>query len=134
MAKQVIIKMVDDLDGKSVAEETVEYSLDGTNYEIDLSSKNAEKLRKEIGVWIESSRKVGGRFKGRRPTKSSDDLQAIRDWANEQGMKVSSRGRISGEIISAYNNRSGKKTNEERTKAAMAKLKPVDAPEFSESK
>lgn len=134
MAKQVTVNMVDDLDGKTPADETIEFSLDGTSYEIDLSTKNADKLRKDFTVWIDSARKVSGRFKGRRPAKSGDDLQAIRDWANEQGMKVSSRGRISGEIISAYHNRSGKKTNEERTKAAMAKLKPVDAPEFSESK
>ncbi|HRA46360.1 MAG TPA: Lsr2 family protein, partial [Phycicoccus sp.] len=44
MAKKVTISLVDDID-KSDAAETVSFSLDGVNYEIDLSSDNAGKLR-----------------------------------------------------------------------------------------
>ena len=40
MAKETVIKLVDDLDG-GVAHETVWFGLDGQTYEIDLSSKNA---------------------------------------------------------------------------------------------
>ena len=45
MAKKVTVSFVDDLDGKTAADETVAFTLDGVAYEIDLSTKNAEKLR-----------------------------------------------------------------------------------------
>jgi hypothetical protein len=44
MAQRVITQLVDDIDGKEIAEgagETVSFALDGVSYEIDLSSKNA---------------------------------------------------------------------------------------------
>ena len=47
MAKQIIHKLVDDLDGGD-ADETVKFSLDGVQYEIDLSKKNADKMRNAV--------------------------------------------------------------------------------------
>jgi hypothetical protein len=44
VAQEVKIILVDDLDGGS-ADETVRFALDAINYEIDLSSNNAEALR-----------------------------------------------------------------------------------------
>ena len=44
MAQKVLVSLVDDLDG-SEADETVEFGLDGINYQIDLSTENAEELR-----------------------------------------------------------------------------------------
>ena len=40
MAQKVFVSLVDDIDG-SEADETVEFGLDGVNYEIDLSAENA---------------------------------------------------------------------------------------------
>ena len=48
MAQKVQVLLVDDLDG-SEATETVAFGLDGASYEIDLSTGNAGKLRKEVG-------------------------------------------------------------------------------------
>lgn len=45
MAKKVTVTLVDDFDGSGAADETVEFGLDGVTYEIDLSTKNATKLR-----------------------------------------------------------------------------------------
>lgn len=141
MARQVNVTLVDDLDGKSLAQETVEFTVDGVCYEIDLCNKNADKLRKELEPWIGSARKVTGRFKGRRPAVagSREDLSAVRQWASENGMSVSSRGRIPGEIITAYHNRNSGtvKSDKQRTAAALAKVTPIDAadsPEFSAAK
>ncbi len=47
MAKKVTVTLVDDVDGEAAADESVEFSIDGVTYEIDLSSKNAEKLRNQ---------------------------------------------------------------------------------------
>nr|HRD13160.1 Lsr2 family protein [Mycobacterium sp.] len=65
MAKKVTVTLVDDFDGEGPADETVEFSIDGVNYEIDLSSKNAQKLRNDLKGWVEASRRVGGRRRGR---------------------------------------------------------------------
>ena len=43
MARKVEVQLIDDLDG-SKAEESIKFALDGINYEIDLSKKNATKL------------------------------------------------------------------------------------------
>ena len=64
MAKKVTVTLVDDFDGEGAADETVEFGLDGVSYEIDLSAKNAAKLRNELKPWLEAGRRVGGRFLG----------------------------------------------------------------------
>jgi hypothetical protein len=65
MAKKVTVTLVDDFDGEGAADETVEFGLDGVSYEIDLSSKNAAKLRNELKQWVDAGRRVGGRRRGR---------------------------------------------------------------------
>ncbi|WP_407661760.1 histone-like nucleoid-structuring protein Lsr2 [Mycolicibacterium neworleansense] len=64
MAKKVTVTLVDDFDGEATADETVEFGLDGVTYEIDLSSKNATKLRNDLKQWVEAGRRVGGRRRG----------------------------------------------------------------------
>ncbi|MDO3103877.1 histone-like nucleoid-structuring protein Lsr2 [Mycobacteroides abscessus] len=109
MAKKVTVTLVDDVDGEAAADESVEFGLDGITYEIDLSSKNAEKLREQLSTWVEHARKVGGRRRGslgsgRRPP-SIDRAQssAIREWASKNGHAISTRGRIPAEVIDAFN-------------------------------
>ena len=43
------VRLVDDLDGEA-ADETVEFGIDGKNYEIDLSKENAGRLRDVYGT------------------------------------------------------------------------------------
>jgi Lsr2 len=45
MAQKTVVSLIDDLDGESEADETVEYALDGVTYEIDLTNEHAETLR-----------------------------------------------------------------------------------------
>jgi hypothetical protein len=111
MAQKVTVTLVDDLDG-SVAEETVEFGLDGASYIIDLSSDNAGRLREALEEYVDHARRAGGRRRapgrqlaGRAARPASADReqnQAIRDWARKQGMKVSDRGRIPAEVLDAY--------------------------------
>lgn len=109
MAQRVVTELTDDLDGTTIengAGETVTFALDGTSYEIDLSAKNAEKLRKAFQTYIDGGRKVGGGSsrRGRQAaTKSSAaDAKAIRAWAVEQGIEMSARGRIPSEVAEQY--------------------------------
>lgn len=110
MAKKVTVTLVDDFDGEGPADETVEFSIDGVSYEIDLASRNARKLREEFKPWIEAGRRVGGRRRGRtggapgrgRASIDREQSAAIREWARRNGHKVSTRGRIPAEIIEAF--------------------------------
>ncbi|MCM6774242.1 Lsr2 family protein [Nocardia sp. CDC159] len=106
MAKKVTVTLVDDYDGKSKADETVQFSIDGVAYEIDLSTLNAGKLRGALEPWTEKARKVGRLKAGgtARPKTAADREQtvAIREWAKKHGYNVSARGRISSEVVSAY--------------------------------
>jgi len=112
MAKKVTVTLVDDFDGEGPADETVEFSIDGVSYEIDLSAKNAKKLRDDLKQWTEAGRRVGGRRRGRsagptgratgRGSIDREQSAAIRDWARRNGHKVSTRGRIPAEVIEAF--------------------------------
>jgi hypothetical protein len=98
MASKTITELVDDIDGGQAAE-TVSFGLDGVGYEIDLSDKNAAKLRKVLDQYVTAARRVGGRRK--RPA-SSDYTADVRAWAQKNGYEIAERGRISKEIRDAY--------------------------------
>jgi predicted Rdx family selenoprotein len=108
MAQRVITELVDDLDGTALAEgkgETVAFSIDGVEYNIDLSDKNAAKLRKAVQPYIDAGRKVGGQTRRRRSGSkgsSNGDAQAIREWAAENGIELSARGRIPAGVMEQY--------------------------------
>ncbi|WP_033289061.1 histone-like nucleoid-structuring protein Lsr2 [Amycolatopsis jejuensis] len=107
MAQKVLVEMVDDLDGTD-ASQTVPFGLDGVQYEIDLSDANAAALRDEFATFIAAARRVGGRkttVRGASTAPTAEDRErskAIRAWAVDNGWAVAERGRIPGEVVSAY--------------------------------
>ena len=111
MAKQTIVTLVDDLDG-SEAEEQIEFGVDGKSYEIDLSASNSQKLRDALAPFVAAARRAGGSSRRRsggsapaRPVVDREQNQAIREWAQQQGMKISERGRIPASVLEAYHQR-----------------------------
>lgn len=60
MAQKVEVQLVDDVDG-SEASQTVRFGLDGREYEIDLSDKNADELRASVAQFVNVARRTGGR-------------------------------------------------------------------------
>jgi hypothetical protein len=105
MARRTVVMLTDDLDG-SDATETVRFGLDGRDYEVDLSKKNAKSLRDGLKRYVEVGRKTGGRRTSRSGSTAGSDraqLSAVRAWARQQGMEVSERGRISARVQEAYN-------------------------------
>jgi len=101
MAQQVNIVLVDDIDG-SPADETVSFGLDGKEYEIDLSSKNAQKLRDAVAPYLGHARKAAGKRRGRSGASNGPSPADIRAWARENGFDVPDRGRVSSEVREAY--------------------------------
>ncbi|WP_020666964.1 histone-like nucleoid-structuring protein Lsr2 [Amycolatopsis nigrescens] len=110
MAQQVLVSLVDDIDG-SEADETVEFALDGVTYQIDLSEDNAGELRDALAQYVEHARRSGGRKRtggraggtGRPASADREQNQVIRAWARDNGFDISDRGRIPSEVVEAYN-------------------------------
>ncbi len=112
MAQKIITQLVSDVSGKELKDgkgETVTFALDGTQYELDLSNKEADDFRGIFQEYIAAGRKVGA---GKRTQKragstggsgrSKEELADIRAWATENGYEVSERGRIKQAILDAY--------------------------------
>jgi hypothetical protein len=101
MATKVLTTLQDDIDG-SDATQTVRFALDGVEYEIDVSDRNANRLRNSLSEFIAHGRRVGGK-RGRRPASSSDvDTKAVRKWAEANGIEINARGRIPTDVVDRY--------------------------------
>jgi hypothetical protein len=102
MVRKEILEVRDDLD-QTPGASTVSLGLDGRLYEVDLSERNKAKLDKALAKYIAAARKVGARTatrssaSGRRP-----DLAEVRHWAQAIGYDIGDRGRISAEVLTAY--------------------------------
>jgi hypothetical protein len=115
VAREVTEKLIDDLDGGDAAE-TVLFALDGANYEIDLSKKNAAALRTSLDRYVRVARRQSGsrpaprRRHGRAvkattngaKTKRDFDLVQLREWAGASGVAVPPRGRIPQAVVEQY--------------------------------
>jgi hypothetical protein len=118
VARETIVKLIDDLDGTTAAE-TVKFALDGVSYEIDLSAKNAEKLRGVLAPYVDKGSRVdrrrvatlGGRGitgRARSGGAERDQNKAIRAWALRKGYDVAPRGRIRQELVDQYHKEAGR--------------------------
>jgi hypothetical protein len=101
--------LVDDLDGSTEDVENVLISLDGANFEIDLSTANATRLREKLAKYVDNGTRVTpqktrpARRVAKPAVSGRDQVQAVRDWARQNGYTVSARGRISKSIQDAFN-------------------------------
>jgi hypothetical protein len=113
--KKVIEQLVDDLTGDVIADgagETVSFAIDGKSYEIDLNETNAEKLREALQPYIAAGRRASAlgtpaRQAASRAVKSaashwSAGYAVVREWAQENGIDVSPRGRVADSVMKAY--------------------------------
>jgi len=108
MAQKITVALEDDIDG-GPADETVRFGLGGTDYEIDLSKKNANAFRRQLAPFIEHARRAG-RGPRRRPGRNASSRERsadIRAWAKDQGITVSDRGRIPASVAEQYDATTG---------------------------
>jgi len=106
MAQHTQVILTDDLDGTNIPVgkgETVTFALDGKTYEIDLTTKNGNALRKVLKPYIEAGRSVrtsrGVRVKR---TEVGADVRTIKEWARANGYEVNDRGRVPNAIRAAF--------------------------------
>lgn len=101
--KRVIVELVDDITGDPIRDgrgRTVSLGFDGSTFEIDLSDENIEHLKNLLAPYLNVARPMKA---GKRTQTTRDpQLQAIREWANSHGIKVSDRGRIAATVRKAY--------------------------------
>jgi hypothetical protein len=117
MATKTVVELIDDTDG-SVAEETVNFGIDGQTYEIDLSGPNADKMRDVLQEWIDHARRTSGRvptssggargykrtnLPDARPGFSAQERKSMQRFARENGLQPpADRGRIAASIVDAW--------------------------------
>jgi hypothetical protein len=103
--------LIDDFDGTPLSgTSTTTFSLNGAQYEIDLGTENAAKLRDALAPFISAGRRVTGgaakpatRRRGAgRHSNGSNDVTAIREWARANGHEIGDRGRIPAAVVAAY--------------------------------
>lgn len=103
MAIRTDIVITDDLTGETGAQ-TYTFALGNQRYEIDLVSDEA--LREALAPFIKVAHKPGRRLPGGRSRRAASSSpynpSDVRAWATEQGIKVSTRGKISASVLAAY--------------------------------
>jgi nucleoid-associated protein Lsr2 len=116
MAREVIEKLVDDLDGGE-ATETVSFALDGASFEIDLSKKNAAAFRKTFDRYVKAGRPSSSASGRRRKaavstngskSKRNFDIARLREWASANDVPVPARGRIPQAVVDQYKQAGGR--------------------------
>jgi nucleoid-associated protein Lsr2 len=111
MAQKVETLFVDDIDG-SAAQDTIQFGLDGTRYEIDLNADHVRELRAIFSRYSQAGRKVTGASRRGSPArrKASADGAAtdVRNWAKAHGIKVKDRGRVPADVLAQYRAAVGK--------------------------
>lgn len=103
MARKTVVTLVDDLDDLdgSEASETVNFAVDGTEYEIDLNDQHATELREGLTRYTGAARRTsGGRRTARKTT--GNEAKDIRAWALSNGIQVNARGRIQADVVEKY--------------------------------
>lgn len=93
LARKIHVQLIDDISGED-AQENLWFSLDGTDYEIDLAEPNAAGLRTVLAPFIAHGRRVrsvSGSRSARTVPSSREETQKIREWAMAYGYSPNPR-------------------------------------------
>lgn len=105
MAKRTVC--IDDLTGEEDAQ-TVTITIDDASWSIDLAAGSRAKLDKALKPFLDVAEPVSVRRRGHsrgtagKAPRTSDELQAIREWARANGHEVSDRGRVPKAVVDAF--------------------------------
>ena len=105
---RVDVQLEDDLTG-GPADETIQFSLDGRSYEIDLSSRHASEFRNRLVPFTEHARLVRPQRTRMtvRSAASRERSRQIRLWAEQRGFDLAPHGRLPGNVIQQYDRENG---------------------------
>jgi nucleoid-associated protein Lsr2 len=114
---RVDVQLEDDLTG-GPADETIQFSLDGRSYEIDLNSRHASEFRDRLVPFTDHARLVRPQ-RSRvtvRSAASRERSRQIRLWAEQRGYALSPHGRLPGSVIQQYDREHGADRQAEPTR------------------
>lgn len=106
MARTVVTQYLSDLSGIE-ADESVELTIDGKAYRLDLTTDEARELRGTIASYTDKGERLSTEeaIKSLKPgnnTRARKERARIREWARENGYDIGDRGRISQTVYDAY--------------------------------
>jgi hypothetical protein len=101
--KATVFILTDSLDGKTTeGVETVSFSYGGTDYSVELSPANRDRLAKALAPFLKVA-EVAVPEKSSGSRNSRTDAEAVRVWARSNGFPdVKERGRLGSDILTAY--------------------------------
>lgn len=103
MAKMVIHQYVDDIDGSQGEVQTLTFSFEGVDYEIDLGPKNRDRFVKFMDIHTSAARRVGGRSKPRRVVGSPKvPAQPVRPSAVRQVTTLAPSGQTRTQLVRSW--------------------------------
>lgn len=110
MAQKVQVLLLCDLEeGNAEAEETIQFALGNTTYEIDVCGQHAQQIRTSMEPFVAHARKAGSvaaaggrRSRRERPASNREQSASIRSWAKDRGIQVNERGRIPASVVKEY--------------------------------
>ena len=126
MAKRETVEYTCDLHEGEMTDgvQTVSFGFDGQNYDLDACGDHRKQMEEAFATYVGSARRAsgaggsgtaarrsssrsGGRSSGSSGSSSGggsdrEEVQRMREWARENGHKVSERGRLSSSVIEAY--------------------------------
>jgi len=119
MAQKVSVVLLCDLHDEQDVEagETATFGVDGATYELELCEEHGQQLRAAAAPFVAAGRRTaGGPTSARRRTQTPPPPRAAartastskgsqtgaREWARAHGYTVSDRGRLSAEVMAAY--------------------------------
>lgn len=115
--RKEIVEYIDDLDGEPIdagLAQTIRFTVDNVDYEIDLRPAHVEQLRRDMTRWIAAARPPCGdpdhrhgtapAAETKRPVAARDryQLAAVRSWAKSQGITVPARGRVPRQVLEQF--------------------------------
>src|SRR4051812_7178524 len=105
--QKTVVTYTDDLTQKPAEDiETVEFAVNGKTFEIDLNKLNARNFYRSVAKYMEHGRKVTSKASkhvdGRKVTHSKEYVQTVRQWAQDNGIEVASRGRVPLSVYDLY--------------------------------
>lgn len=100
---------VDDLDGKSKVDgDTTFLTLNGNTVALDLTAKHVTELEATLSLYFEKGTPVElpkGKSNGGKASVSQEEKARnaeVRAWAQANGHKVADRGRLSADVVAAW--------------------------------
>ncbi|KGM18115.1 MULTISPECIES: histone-like nucleoid-structuring protein Lsr2 [Corynebacterium] len=111
MARREVTQFFDDFDNTPLSEDevkVVDFTVNGVDYTLDLSPENSQKFDDAVQPFVQVARRKPRSGKRVNRTTNPGQNKRIREWAKKNNISVSSRGRISADVIERFEKDQGK--------------------------